>query len=59
MKLGAYIESLHELNPILFEYCLTSLNNPAASVFSAPNFFDKSISACSFETATLTKALDL
>jgi hypothetical protein len=26
----------------------------AASEFKAPNFFDKSISACSFETATLT-----
>jgi len=33
---------------------LVNLNNPIASALIAPNFFDKSISACSFETETLT-----
>ena len=40
--------------PNLLEYCFTNLKRPAASEFSAPNFFDKSISACSLDTATLT-----
>ena len=43
-----------KLKPIFFEYCLVSLNRPVASVVDAPNFFDKSISACSLDTATLT-----
>ena len=33
---------------------LLTLSRPAASEFNAPNFFDKSISACSLDTATLT-----
>ena len=47
-------EPTWKLKPIFLECCFTSLNNPAASEFNAPNFFDKSISACSFDTATLT-----
>ena len=41
-------------NPNFFEYCFVSLNNPVASEEITPNFFDKSISACSFDTETLT-----
>jgi len=33
-----------------------NLNKPTASEVNAPNFFDKSISACSFETETLTNS---
>ena len=45
----------HEnLNQPFLEFALANLNNPIASEVSAPNFLDKSISACSFDTATLT-----
>ena len=40
--------------PSFFECSLHNLTNPKASEGSAPNFLDRSISACSFEIAILT-----
>ena len=38
---------------IFFACSFASLNNPKASELNAPNFFDRSISACSLEIETL------
>ena len=44
------------LNCVFLACCLQSLTSPRASEGRAPNFLDKSISACSLEIAILTKS---
>ena len=46
-------------NTQFFACCLQSLTKPKASLAKAPNFLERSNSACSFDTAIRTNKLNL
>ena len=52
-----HCEPTWKLRPTFLEFALANLSKPIASDVKAPNFLDRSISACSFDTATLTNKL--